>query len=144
MLITMNVASFHYEVEAFLAQHIQDMNYTTDNKITMLASNYWLWLPIYIFDEEHGNDYKNFYAKGQLTTDKILFVAGGNFINDMVRGNRTRENIEELKMLYDKSKILTTIEEKDYSNIYPDRYPYTAISNIDPKASKRIEIKANY
>ena len=144
MLITMNVASFHYEVEAFLAQHIQDMNYMTDNKITVLASNYWLWLPIYVFDEYHNNDYKNFYAKGQITTDKILFVAGGNFINDMVRGNRTRENIEELKMLYDKSKILTTIEEKDYSNLYPDRYPYTAISNLDPKASKRIEIRANY
>jgi hypothetical protein len=144
MLITMNVASFHYEVEAFLAQHIQDMNYTADNKITVLASNYWLWLPIYIFDEDHGNEYKNFYAKGQITTDKILFVAGENFIKDMVRENRTRENIQELRMLYNKSKILTTIEEKDFNNLYPDRYPYTAISNIDPKASKRIEIRANY
>jgi hypothetical protein len=140
----MNVASFHYEVEAFLAQRIQDMNYTTDNKITVLASNYWLWLPIYVFDEDRGNDYKNFYVKGQITTDKILFVAGENFIRDMVRDNRTRENIEELRMLYNKSKILTTIEEDDLNNLYPDIYPYTAISNIDPKASKRIEIRANY
>jgi hypothetical protein len=144
MLITMNVASFHYEVEAFLAQRIQDMNYTTDNKITMLASNYWLWLPMYVFDENHFNDYKNFYAKGQITTNKILFVAGENFIRTMVRDNRTRENVQELRMLYDKSKILTTIEEKDFSNLYPDRYPYSAISNLDPKASKRIEIRANY
>ncbi len=144
MLITMNVASFHYEVEAFLAQHIKDMNYTTGNKITMLASNYWLWLPIYIFDEDHGNDYKNFYVKGQITTNKILFVAGENFIKDMVRDNRSRENIQELKMLYNKSKILTTIEEKDLSNIYPDRYPYTAVRDIDPKSSKRIEIRTNY
>jgi Dolichyl-phosphate-mannose-protein mannosyltransferase len=144
MLITMNMTSFHYEVEAFLAQHIRDMNYTTDNKITMLASNYWLWLPMYVYDENHDNDYKNFYAKGQITTDKILFVGGENFVRSMVRDNRTRENVQELRMLYDKSKILTTIEEKDYSKIYPDRYPYTAISNIDPKASKRIEIKANY
>jgi hypothetical protein len=144
MLITMNMASFHYEVEAFLAQYIQDMNNTTDNKITVLASNYWLWLPIYVFDEDRGNDYKNFYAKGQITTDKILFVAGDNFIRDMVRDNRTRENIQELRMLYNKSKILATIEEEDFNNLYPDRYPYTAISNIDPKASKRIEIRANY
>jgi hypothetical protein len=144
MLITLDVASFHYEVEAFLAQRIQDMNYTTDNKITVLASNYWLWLPIYVFDEDRGNDYKNFYVKGQITTDKILFVAGENFIRDMVRDNRTRENIEELRMLYNKSKILTTIEEDDLNNLYPDIYPYTAISNIDPKASKRIEIRANY
>jgi hypothetical protein len=144
MLITMNVASFHYEVEAFLAQRIQDMNYTTDNKITVLATNYWLWLPIYVFDENHNNDYKNFYAKGQITTDKILFVAGENFIRTMVRDNRTRENVQELRMLYDKSKILTTIEEKNLSNLYPDRYPYSAISNLDPKASKRIEIRANY
>jgi hypothetical protein len=110
----------------------------------VLASNYWLWLPIYVFDEDRGNDYKNFYVKGQITTDKILFVAGENFIRDMVRDNRTRENIEELRMLYNKSKILTTIEEDDLNNLYPDIYPYTAISNIDPKASKRIEIKANY
>jgi hypothetical protein len=144
MLITMNVASFHYEVEAFLAQHIKDMNHTTGNKITMLASNYWLWLPIYIFDEDHGNDYKNFYVKGQITTNKILFVAGENFIKDMVRDNRSRENIQELKMLYNKSKILTTIEEKDLSNVYPDRYPYNAVRDIDPKSSKRIEIRANY
>jgi hypothetical protein len=144
MLITMNMTSFHYEVEAFLAQRIQDMNYTTDNKITVLATNYWLWLPIYVFDENHNNDYKNFYAKGQITTDKILFVAGENFIRTMVRDNRTRENVKELRMLYDKSKILTTIEEKDFGNLYPDRYPYSAISNLDPKASKRIEIRANY
>jgi hypothetical protein len=144
MLITMNVTSFHYEVEAFLAKHIQDMNFTTNNKITVLATNYWLWLPMYVFDENHVNDYKNFYAKGQIKTDKILFVAGENFIRTMVRDNKTRENIKELKMLYDKSKILTTIEEKDFANLYPDRYPYSAISNLDPKASKRIEIKANY
>jgi hypothetical protein len=144
MLITMNVASFHYEVEAFLAQRLQDMNYTTGNKITVLATNYWLWLPIYVFDENHDNDYKNYYAKGQITTDKILFVAGENFIRTMVRDNRTRENVQELRMLYDKSKILTTIEEKDFSNLYPDRYPYSAITNLDPKASKRIEIRANY
>jgi hypothetical protein len=62
----------------------------------------------------------------------------------MVRDNRTRENVQELRMLYDKSKILTTIEEKDFSNLYPDRYPYSAITNLDPKASKRIEIRANY
>jgi hypothetical protein len=144
MLITMNVAFFHYEVEAFLAQHIQDMNYTTYNKITMLASNYWLWLPIYVFDGYHNNDYKNFYAKGQITTDKILFVAGENFIKDMVRDNRSRENVQELKMLYNKSKILTTIEEKDFGNLYPDRYPYTAVRDIDPRSSKSIEIRANY
>ncbi len=144
MLITMNVASFHYEVEAFLAQHIKDMNYTTDNKITVLASNYWLWLPIYVFDESHDNDYKNFYVKGQITTDKILFVAGENFIRTMVRDNRSSENIQELRMLYNKSKILITIEEKDFSNLYPDRYPYTAVRDIDPESSKRIEIRANY
>ena len=144
MLITMNVASFHYEVEAFLAQHIKDMNYTTDNKLTVFASNYWLWLPIYVFDESHDNDYKNFYVKGQITTDKILFVAGENFIRTMVRDNRSSENIQELRMLYNKSKILITIEEKDFSNLYPDRYPYTAVRDIDPESSKRIEIRANY
>ena len=62
----------------------------------------------------------------------------------MVRDNRSRENIQELRMLYNKSKILTTIEEKDLSNIHPDRYPYTAVRDIDPKSSKRIEIRSNY
>jgi hypothetical protein len=47
-------------------------------------------------------------------------------------------------MLYDKSKILTTIEEKDFGNLYPDRYPYTAVRDIDPRSSKSIEIRANY
>jgi hypothetical protein len=144
MLITMNMTSFHYEVGAFLAQHIQDMDYTTDNKMTVLGTNYWLWLPMYVFDDNPANDYKNFYSKGEIKTDKILFVAGENFIKTMVRDNRTRENIAELKMLYNKSKTLVTIEEKAFSNLYPDRYPYTAISNLDPKASKRIEIKANH
>src|ERR671921_434713 len=144
MLITMNVTSFHYEVEAFLAKQIQDMNFTTNNKVTVLATNYWLWLPMYVFDENHDNYYKNFYAKGQIKTDKILFVAGENFIRTMVRDNKTRENMKELKMLYDKSKILTTIEEKDFSSIYLDRYPYTAVRDIDPKSSKRIEIRTNY
>jgi hypothetical protein len=51
-----------------------------------------------------------------------------------LRGNKTRENIQELRILYNKLKILTTtIEEKDFGSLYPDRYSYTAISDIDPQ-----------
>ena len=50
------------------------------------------------------------------------------------RDDKTRENIQELKILYNKSKILTTtIEEKDLGSLYPGRYSYTAIRDIDPK-----------
>ena len=55
------------------------------NKLTILGTNYWLWIPKYIFDTDK-NIYKTNFIANEIKTDNILLVAGENFIKTMTRG----------------------------------------------------------
>jgi hypothetical protein len=143
MLVNTDLNSFHFGVVVFIARQVEDFvgdkNNNVNDKITVLGNNFWLWIPKYVIDKYHENDYKNFYAKGKIQTEKILFVAGENFLNDMVRGNRTRENISELNRLYNNSHIITTMEEKMKNSAEVYR-----IIDLDPKGIKKVEMRSNY
>jgi hypothetical protein len=143
MLVNTDLNSFHFGVVVFIARQVEDFvgdkNNNVNDKITVLGNNFWLWIPKYVIDKYHENDYKNFYAKGKIQTEKILFVAGENFLNDMVRGNRTRENVSELNRLYNNSHIITTMEEKMKNSAEVYR-----IIDLDPKGIKKVEMRSNY
>ena len=85
MLITLNLTSFHYQVISVLVNQLQDSstrrnedstgissnlagNGNNSERITVLGSNYWLWLPKYVFDNNQFNDYKNYYNDGDIRT----------------------------------------------------------------------------
>ncbi len=161
MLITLNLTSFHYQVISFLVDQIEDRgatryedhagiinimagNKTKNEGITILGSNYWLWLPKYIFNKNQVNDYKNYYTEGSIKTKKILFVAGENFINDMTRDNNTEYNIEGLRMLYINSSALASAKEDPVMIPNRDKYPFSSLLDLDPKASTMVEIRINY
>jgi hypothetical protein len=148
ILIGMNLNSYHFGVIAFISRQIEDFvggssnedkNNKENDKITVFGNNFWLWIPKYVIDKYHENDYENFYARDKIQSEKILFVAGENFQNDMVRGNRTKENISELSRLYNNSHIITTMEEKMKNS--PEVF---GIIDLDPKGIKRVEIRSNY
>ena len=125
MLITLNLTSFHYQVISVLVNQLQEGSTRRNEDIgnnlagngyynegtTVLGSNYWLWLPKYVFDNNHMNDYKNYYNDGDIRTKNNLFVVNENFIYDMTRDNNTERNIEGLRTLYVNSSALATIEE---------------------------------
>jgi hypothetical protein len=105
-LLTLNLTSFHYQVISVLVHQLQDSstrrneestsisnnlagNGNNSERITVLGSNYWLWLPKYVFDNNLINDYKNYYNDGDIRTKNNLFVENENFIYEMTRHNNT-------------------------------------------------------
>ncbi len=158
MLITLNLTSFHYQVISVLAKQVQgsgtrgnegNVNNLAGNRIdnegiTVLGSNYWLWLPKYVFDNNQINDYKNYYNDGDIRTKNNLFVVGENFINDMTRDNSTERNIEGLRTLYVNSSALATVEEDRRMIPNQDKYPFSSLVDLDPKSPKRIEIRMGH
>lgn len=161
MLLTLNLTSFHYQVISVLVNQLQDSstrrnedstsisnnlagNGNNSEQITVLGSNYWLWLPKYVFDNNQINDYKNYYNDGDIRTKNNLFVVNENFIYEMTRDNNTERNIEGLRALYVNSSALATIEED--KQMMPNRgnYPFSSLVDLDPKAATKVEIRADH
>ena len=112
--------------------------------ITVLGSNYWLWLPKYVFDNNQINDYKNYYNDGDIRTKNNLFVVNENFIYEMTRDNNTERNIESLRTLYVNSSVLATIEEDKQMIPNQGNYPFSSLIDLDPKAPTKVEIRVNH
>ncbi|MGA8483655.1 MAG: hypothetical protein WB706_04585, partial [Nitrososphaeraceae archaeon] len=158
MLITLNLTSFHYQVISVLVNQLQegstrrneDISYNltrngyNNEGITVLGSNYWLWLPKYVFDNNQINDYKNYYNDGDIRTKNNLFVVNENFIYDMTRDNNTERNIESLRTLYVNSSVLATIEEDKQMIPNQGNYPFSSLIDLDPKAPTKVEIRVNH
>jgi len=154
MLITLNLTSFHYQVIADIAYQIQnkntelainDNNQDVDKKtaVTVLGSNYWLWIPKYMFDKDGVNEFKNYYDGGD-TQKKVITVVGKNFVNDMIRDNNTNYNENKLRKLLSKSDIISIIRDNQSSTLEANEYPFNGLTALDPNPVTKIEIRANY
>ena len=155
MLITLNLTSFHYQVISDIAYQIQNTNTgpTTNGSkedidkngaVTVLGSNYWLWIPKYIFDKDGVNEFKNYYDGEDTEEKKVISVVGKNFINDMIRDNHTDYNAEKLQQLLSKSDILTIIKDNQSNSLQADKYPFNGLTALDPNPVTKIEIRTNY
>jgi hypothetical protein len=154
MLVTLNLTSFHYQVISALVYQIQNANTVStindnkqhlDNKaITVLGSNYWLWIPKYIFDKDGINEFKNYYNGEDTQKKKVISVVGKNFVNDMTRDNHTKYNIQKVRQLLSKSEILTVIKDNQSNSLQENRYPFNSLSTLDPDPTTKIEIRRNY
>jgi hypothetical protein len=151
-LIVGNTDNFHFKVIGALSKEVKNFDQANMNnsfelrigdqdiksKLTIIGSNYWLWIPKYIFDEGE-NFYKNYFIADDIKTDNILLVAGENFIKTMTRENNTRVNIMELREIYSKSDIIFKLEQNMTKPL-----ELHGIIDLDPKGSKKIEIRKNY
>jgi hypothetical protein len=151
MLITLDLTSFHFQVISSIAANIQNTNtassidtpYRNDTRsgMTVLGSNYWLWIPKYVFDKNDLNEYRNYFDSKDNMTGKFLLVVGENFKRDMMRLNDTEYNEVRLAQLLDRSKLLTTIEDIRPKTIKTDMYPFNSLTDLDLKSSTKIEIR---
>jgi hypothetical protein len=152
--MTQNLTSFHYQVISDIAYQIQEANKNATglssekkfNKsgVTVLGTNYWLWIPKYIFDKNNLNEYRNYYNAGDNITSKYLFVVGENFIRDMTRDNHTTFNVKTLRQLLTKSDLLTIREDNQSNMVDRNKFPFKTIIELEPKTSAKIEIHSNY
>ena len=154
MLITLNVTSFHYQVISDIAYEIQNVNnqptsydgkeITNKSGVTVLGSNYWLWIPKYILDRDNINEFRNYYSGEDNTTKKVILVEGENFIRDMTRDNRTTYNIEKLKRLLSESGLLNVINDNQSNTLQRNIYPFNGLTILDTNPSPKIKIHGNY
>jgi hypothetical protein len=154
-LITSNTTEFHLNVISAISKEVKNFNLNNDNttfgnidknqnsdndknKLTVLGTNYWLWIPKYILDSGK-NIYKNNFIANDVKTDNILLVAGDNFIKTMTRGNNTKDNVMQLKEIYSESDLISKFEQNTTKSIETN-----GSFDLDPKGSKKIELRKIY
>lgn len=154
MLLTLNLTSFHNQVISYISAQVQDTNATstthkiervnTKHGIAVYGSNYWLWIPKYVFDRSGINEFRNYYNAKDNITNNVLLVVGENFVRDMTRENDAAYNRERLRQFLNSSDLLTVIEENQSATLQRDKYPFNSLIDLDPRASSRVEIRTNY
>ena len=155
-LIASNTNEFHLNVISAISKEVKNFNLNNNNnntfvnidknqnsdddrnKLTILGTNYWLWIPKYILDSGK-NMYKNNFIANDVKTDNILLVAGDNFIKTMTRGNNTKDNVMQLKQIYSESDLISKLEQNTTKSIETN-----GSFDLDPKGSKKIELRKIY
>jgi dolichyl-phosphate-mannose-protein mannosyltransferase len=155
-LINNNTNEFHLNVISAISKEVKNFNLNNNNnttvvnidknqnsdydrnKLTILGTNYWLWIPKYILDSGK-NMYKNNFIANDVKTDNILLVAGDNFIKTMTRGNNTKDNVMQLKQIYSESDLISKLEQNTTKSIETN-----GSFDLDPKGSKKIELRKIY
>ena len=155
-LITSSNNDFHLNVISAISKEVNNFNLknnnsnnfgSTDsdqnikknnNKLTVLGTNYWLWIPKYILDSGE-NIYKNNFLANDIQSNNILLVAGENFIKTMTRANNTKDNVMQLKEIYSESDLISKLEQNTNKSMETNGY-----FNLDPKGSKKIELRKIY
>jgi hypothetical protein len=154
-MITSSTTDFHVNVISAISNEVKnfnlknnnstnfgstdsDQNINNNNKLTVLGTNYWLWIPKYILDTG-TNIYKNNFIANDHKTNNILLVAGDNFIKTMTRDNNTKANVIQLKEIYSESDLISKFEQNTSKSIETN-----GSFDIDPKGSKEIELRKIY
>jgi hypothetical protein len=127
-LIISTTDDFHFRVISAISREVENFNQDNINnfefnisdqsdngKLTILGTNYWLWIPKYIFDKGE-NFYKNYFIANDIKTDNIMLVAGENFIKTMTRENNSKANVMGLREIYSQSDVIFKLD-YSYMNI---------------------------
>jgi hypothetical protein len=109
IMLTTNVNSSYFKAAAFIPQYLQNNNskntYNNNNKITIIADAFYLWIPQYIFHLEQ--DYKNYFDNTPTKAEKILLIVDRGFLNAMSRNDESSKIIEKIYYSQHTSKLIT-------------------------------------
>jgi hypothetical protein len=170
ILITMNVTPVHLKTVSFVTQKLLSNNYEhaapTDNnnnnnkkeKVHVIGSPRYFWIPRYIFDKEDQNDYRSHGSIIKIKTqkailaksEKVILIVDESLLNTMSQND---QKAKRLMTLYNNSRTVVKFND-NWNNYDLYGYPYISIvgivDNVDLKnitdtpTSEQIEIKANY
>jgi hypothetical protein len=175
ILITTNLTSVHFKTISFIAQKLIPDNYkngsSTDdddnnnntnnknnkNKLILIGSPRYFWIPRYVFDQNDAIDYKSHFSIIRINTEKAILakkekaalIVDESFINVMSQKDK---KAERLMMLYNNSRLLVNLYDNKENPNY-DLYAYPFISIEDNKVLRslgdnimppQIEIRVNY
>jgi Dolichyl-phosphate-mannose-protein mannosyltransferase len=148
ILVTTNMNTSFFELYAFITQilpkHVEGTNETNDN-VTVIGNNWVIssfeWIPNYVY--EGGHEFKTFYSKADIETEKVLLIVDARFDDFLSRSfSNDKINIEsmsQVKEINSESKTIKVFDERDRGL---DKYPY--INLPENRGIRHVEIKSNY
>jgi Dolichyl-phosphate-mannose-protein mannosyltransferase len=109
IMLTTNVNSSYFKAAAFILQYLQNNNYkntyNNNNKVTIIADAFYLWIPQYVFHLDQN--YKNFFDNTPTKAKKILLIVDRGFLNAMSRNDESSKIIEKIYNSQYTNKLLT-------------------------------------
>ena len=81
MLIMQNDALVYFKAEAFLTKYL---SYNSNEKLTVVANPFYLWIPQYVFHLNH--DYYGFLGVGEVKTKNLILLVDDDF-RDLISVN---------------------------------------------------------
>jgi hypothetical protein len=112
----MKVNSVHFKIVSFVTQKLLTNNYkdnsatyddinedNKENKVTVIGSPSYFWIPRDVFDKEVQNDYKGQSGIIRLKTEKVILIVDSSFLNIM---SEKDEKAKQLMTLYNNSRTL--------------------------------------
>jgi hypothetical protein len=92
----------YFRIATFVSEHVPDNNSNDENKIAVIGSPIYLWIPKYVFEKDK-NDYIHFNSKQEPETDSFLLVVDNGFKNTFSAENKS---VGRNEMLYNHSKTI--------------------------------------
>ena len=110
IMLTTNVNSSYFKAAAFIPQYLQNNNnykntYNNNNKVTIIADAFYLWIPQYIFHLDQN--YKNYFDNTPTKAEKILLIVDRGFLNAMSRNDESSKIIQKIYNSQYTNKLLT-------------------------------------
>jgi hypothetical protein len=109
IMLTTNANSSYFKAAAFIPQYLENNNYknayNNNNKVTIIADAFYLWIPQYIFHLDQN--YKNYFDNTPTKTEKIILIVDKGFLNAMSRNDEASKTIEKIYSSQYTNKLLT-------------------------------------
>ena len=104
-----DVNDSYFRIAAFVSEHVPN-NSNDRNKIAVIGSPIYLWIPKYIFEKDK-NDYIHFNSKQEPETDGFLLVVDSGFKNTFSAENNS---VGRNEMLYNNSTLIGLFDDNTH------------------------------
>jgi hypothetical protein len=151
MLITLDVNSDYFKINAAVVEKIPDKGDQQDGKITLIGSHWWVWdtywIAQYILNKPYYwiDPHLDPKFKDKILTEKVLIVGDPIFVNSLSR-RIDSDNLHQIRALYNESSVLASFNDNvtSQTKIY---YPYNTLPIMiwnENHPTGRVTLKSNY
>jgi hypothetical protein len=105
-----NANESYFRIATFVSEHVPNNNSNDRNKIAVIGSPIYLWIPKYVFEKDK-NDYIHFNSKQEPETHSFLLVVDSGFKNTFSAENNS---VERNEMLYNHSKTIGLFDDNTH------------------------------
>ena len=131
LLIATNVNSSHFNAVSYVSQYLSEDEDKTSKDITIVGSPRYLWIPRYIFGEEHL--YRSYTSRLPVETAKNIVIADRGFMNVLAKNTG-------MQSIYDDTSPIASFR-GDPVNYDTKEYPFTSMRYSGPD---QIQIRSSF